>query len=130
MPVRPESAKILMVGGEEVVLGTSAAYIGFKYELDVQTADSGTEALKKLVSDDFGVIVLVHKEPYFDGIEFTKKVREIGYETPIVVYSSDRKEETILRALGNGANFFLKRDSSNEAEFAVLFSLINEAMAR
>ncbi|MDD1767182.1 MAG: PAS domain S-box protein [Methanomassiliicoccales archaeon] len=125
-----ESAKILMVGGDEVVLGTSAAHMGFKYALDVQMADSAAEALKKLVSQDYEAIVLVHKEPYFDGIEFTKKVRESGYQTPIIVYSSDRKEETILRALGSGANFYLRRDSSTEAEFAVLFSLINESMAR
>jgi PAS domain S-box-containing protein len=130
MSVVTESAKILMVGGDEVILGTSAAHMGFKYTLDVQLADSATEALKKLVSQDYEAIVLVHREPYFDGIEFTKRVRELGNQTPIIVYSSDRKEESILRALGNGANFYLKRDSSTEAEYAVLFSLINEAMAR
>jgi len=130
MTVGAESARVLMVGGDKVLLDVSAAHIGLKYALDVQLADSANTALNKLVAEDYEAIVLVHKEPHFDGIEFTKRVRELGYQTPIIVYSSDRSEESILRALGNGANFYLKRDAINEGEYAVLFSLIHEASAR
>jgi len=52
MTVGAESARVLMVGGDKVLLDVSAAHIGLKYALDVQLSDSSVAALNKLVAED------------------------------------------------------------------------------
>src|SRR3954466_1483346 len=73
-------------------------------------AHSGAEALKKLLGQDFAVILLDVQMPGMDGFETAKLVRERERSryTPIIFLTAyDRSEAAVARGYGVGAVDFL-----------------------
>ena len=56
-------------------------------EYDAEEAKDGVEALEKVHSmgDDLHLIILDIKMPRMNGIEFLKKMRDEGIDTPVVI---------------------------------------------
>ena len=64
------------------------------YELNVETADSGFEAIEKVEAASgsgvtYDIIFMDHMMPHMDGIETTQKLREYGYKGPIVALTAN-----------------------------------------
>jgi len=80
------------------------------YQLNIETADSGVEALKKIESGkSYDIIFMDHMMPILDGIETTHKLREIGYRGIIVALTANAlvgNEEMFMR---NGFNGFISK---------------------
>ena len=73
-------------------------------------ANSGPEALKKLLAQDFAVILLDVQMPGMDGFETAKliRARERTRYTPIIFLTAyDRSEAAVARGYGVGAVDFL-----------------------
>jgi len=70
---------------------------------DVETAADGREALKKLESGPFDIIVIDLKMPGMDGITLQKRVREIDRSAAIVILTAYASVETAVEALKLGA---------------------------
>jgi signal transduction histidine kinase/CheY-like chemotaxis protein len=60
------------------------------YELKVDTALSGYEAIEKVKSGNvYDIIFMDHMMPKMDGIEATEIIRDLGYERPIVALTAN-----------------------------------------
>ncbi|MDD4564480.1 MAG: ATP-binding protein [Eubacteriales bacterium] len=60
------------------------------YGLKIETAGSGFEALDKVQSGKvYDIIFMDHMMPKMDGIETTQKLRQLGYEAPIVALTAN-----------------------------------------
>jgi CheY-like chemotaxis protein len=106
---QPVSADILMVDDRpENLLALEAilADLGQK----MVKAHSGSEALKKLLGQDFAVILLDVQMPGMDGFETAKLIRERERTryTPIIFLTAyDRSEQAVAKGYGVGAVDFL-----------------------
>ena len=60
------------------------------YELQVETCDSGYEAIERLRRGEaYDVVFMDHMMPGMDGVETTKAIREMGYAAPIVALTAN-----------------------------------------
>lgn len=78
---------------------------GFK----IECYDNSEDALAKfdLDSDKYSVVISDYKLPDMSGIEFTKKMRELGHHVPIIIMTSSRTIDVALSAIEAGAYDFV-----------------------
>jgi len=80
---------VLVVDDVEINLYV-ACEILLSYKLEVEMADSGIAAIEKIVNGKkYDVIFMDHMMPKMDGIETTKKLRELGYTGFIVALTAN-----------------------------------------
>jgi CheY-like chemotaxis protein len=71
------------------------------YELSIDSADSGFTAIEKIgCGNSYDIIFMDHMMPKMDGLETTKRLRDIGYRQPIVALTAN--------AVAGQADIFLK----------------------
>ncbi len=92
--------KILLVDDEEQVLrGVSRMLESEMEDWEVETAESGDEALQLLESDQFNVIVSDMRMPGMDGAQLLGQVASRFPKILRVVLSGQADRETVMRAI-------------------------------
>jgi two-component system chemotaxis response regulator CheY len=82
------------------------------YKCDILDAMNGQEALDILAMDNtVELIILDINMPVMNGVQFLEKARILGISRhiPIIIISTEGKEEDTLRGLKLGARGFLKK---------------------
>ena len=79
--------------------------------LRVTEADDGVDALRKLATARFDIIVTDINMPIMDGLKLIRRVRTdpIHKDTPIVVITTEGAQEDRHRALQLGANAYITK---------------------
>jgi two-component system, chemotaxis family, chemotaxis protein CheY len=79
--------------------------------LRVTEADDGVDALRKLATARFDLIVTDINMPIMDGLKLIRRVRtdENHKKTPIIVITTEGAEEDRHRALQLGANAYITK---------------------
>ena len=72
--------KILVVDDDKLILGTLRRLLR-KEGFEVETAQSGLEALEKIKNSDFNLIITDIRMPNMDGIETIKEARKYLLES-------------------------------------------------
>jgi DNA-binding NtrC family response regulator len=96
------SARILVVDDEDIVRASCRRALG-NGERTVDTAASGTEALKKIDEGHYDVVLLDIKMPDVDGLEVLQRVKESHPEIEVVMVTGLSQIETAVRAMKLGA---------------------------
>src|SRR5574339_763933 len=112
---------ILIVDDHEVVRNGIRAYLETVKEFQVVgEAASGEDALK-LVSDLIPDIVLLDLiMPGMDGVETTRRIKQISPRTQVVVLTSYHEDAHIFPALKAGATSYILKDMKMEKLVEVL----------
>lgn len=83
-----------------------------RYKCKIVSAMNGQDALDKLAANpDTDLILCDINMPVLNGLEFVKKAREqAAYQNiPIIMVSTEGKEEDTLKALSLGARGYVKK---------------------
>jgi two-component system chemotaxis response regulator CheY len=83
-----------------------------RYKCDIIDALNGQEGLDKLAKNpDVNLILLDINMPLMNGLEFIKKVKDLGKynNIPIIIVSTEGKEEDTMRGLALGAKGYVKK---------------------
>ena len=81
--------RVLVVDDVESNLYVAKGFL-MPYKIAVETADSGAQAIAKIEANQaYDIIFMDHMMPDMDGIETTKKIRELGYKHPIVALTAN-----------------------------------------
>ena len=93
--------KVLVVDDIEANLYVACGLLGF-YSLNVETCTSGQDAIDKVAAgSQYHIIFMDHTMPGLSGTETMEKLREMGYDSPIIVLTAN--------ALIGHSEEFLKR---------------------
>lgn len=103
--------KILVVEDDEMILRT----LEFRLKKDgyaVTAVKDGKEALEKLKSDTFHLVITDLMLPYVTGLEVLSYVKSNLPELPVAILSGADEEGTIIDAFRIGADDFITKPFS------------------
>ena len=83
-----------------------------RYKCAIVNALNGQEGLDKLAKNaDINLVLLDINMPVMNGLDFIKKTKEVGTynHIPIIVVSTEGKEEDTMKALSLGAKGYVKK---------------------
>ncbi len=84
-------------------------------------AENGAEGLLRFKEQVPDVLITDLRMPDMDGLELTRRIRELGYDTPIIITSALSDSETILAAVDRDiTKYIVKPIDANELEQALI----------
>ncbi len=107
------SAKILVVDDEEAIRITLSEILAYE-NYNVVTAPSGRDAVEKLTSEEFDLMLLDIRMPEMDGVEVMKKAGEISPDTQIVMVTGHGSLDTAIEALRHDVHDYLLKPPSRQ----------------
>ena len=107
----PEPITVMIVDDHEMVRNGAKGYLDVQPEIVVVAeAESGEESVQMAQEFIPDVVLMDLVMPGMDGVEATRKVKDISPRTQIVVLTSYHQDEHIFPALQAGAISYLLKD--------------------
>jgi two-component system, NtrC family, nitrogen regulation response regulator NtrX len=101
--------KTILIVDDERSIQESLTMILEYEKYTVECASSGAEALGKIGSSMYAVVILDVKMPGMDGLETLDAIRQINPDLPVVMISGHGTIETAVEATKRGAFDFLQK---------------------
>jgi two-component system chemotaxis response regulator CheY len=104
--------KKVLVVDDSALIHQMYRMVLMRYRCDIIDALNGQDGLDKLAKNaDASLILLDINMPLMNGLEFIKKVKELGHynHIPIIIVSTEGKEEDTMRGLSLGAKGYVKK---------------------
>ncbi len=121
---------VLLIEDDRDMLRITSAYLAKKGKISVHTAVSAGEALELLRTKNYDAIVSDYQMPDMNGIELLKNLRASGNDIPFIIFTGRSREQVVIEALNNGADFYLQKGDEPNAQFIELENMIIQATAR
>jgi len=103
------NARILIVDDIDTNLKVANGLM-LPYKMQVDLRLSGAEAIDAVAKNSYDLVFMDHMMPEMDGIEATRRIREIGKtELPIIALTANAVSGTKEMFLANGFNDFLSK---------------------
>lgn len=122
--------RVLMVDDDPAVLEITKVFLERSADIEVDAFVSALEATERLQDGGYDVIVSDYVMPEMDGISFLKQVRSRGSEIPFILFTGKGREEVVIEALNNGADYYLQKDANPRVLYAELTHQIRQAAER
>lgn len=121
---------ILLVDDQEELLEITRLFLEKGGEISVDTSTSAIKALDMLKEKKYDAIVSDYEMPLMNGIEFLKTIKRSGIEKPFIIFTGRSREDIVIEALNNGADFYLQKGTEPKVQFAELRNMIHQAVMR
>jgi len=122
--------RVLYVDDEPGLLEIGKLFLERKGGVCVSTNTSAQDAFNLLNTKNYDAIISDYQMPGMDGIEFLKLVRASGNTIPFIIFTGRGREEIVIQALNEGADFYLQKGGASEAQFAELINKVTYAVER
>jgi len=121
---------LLYVDDEPGLLEIGRLFLEQTGEFTVTCALSAKEGLGLLGRNSFDAIIADYQMPGMDGIELLKEVRTSHGQIPFILFTGRGREEIVIAAINNGADFYLQKGGEPKAQFAELAHKLRQAIGR
>ncbi|MEN6396352.1 MAG: PAS domain S-box protein, partial [Methanoregula sp.] len=121
---------ILYVDDEPGLLEVGKLFLEHCGEVIVDTVTSAPEALTLLAIKNYDGIISDYQMPDMDGIEFLKIIRASGKTIPFILFTGRGREEVVIQALNEGADFYLQKGGEPQSQFTELTNKVRYAIMR
>jgi PAS domain S-box-containing protein len=111
---------ILYVDDEPALLEIGKLFLENSGITTVDTVTSAPKALLALAKKRYDAIISDYQMPEMDGIEFLKQVRASKNPVPFIIFTGRGREEIVIQALNEGADFYLQKGGEPVSQFAEL----------
>ncbi len=122
--------RVLCVDDEPELLKIAKLFLERDGVFVVNTLPSATEAMEQLNTNQYDAIVADYAMPEMDGIAFLRALKAMGNTTPVIIFTGRGREEVVIEALNNGADFYLQKGGNPTAQFTELAKKIHYAVSR
>ncbi len=122
--------QVLYVDDEPDLLYLGKTFLEHLGNISVATAPSASVALSLIRDTSFEVIVSDYQMPGMDGIEFLKTIRGLGQSIPFILFTGKGREEVVIQALNEGADFYLQKGGDPKAQFTELAHKVRQSVER
>jgi len=121
---------VLYVDDEEVLLEICKQFLERSGDLTVEVSISAKNALDLITSKRFDAIISDYQMPEMDGIELLKEVRSRYSDLPFILFTGKGREEVVIDAINNGADFYLQKGGDPKSQFVELEHKVLQAIRR
>lgn len=101
--------RAIYVDDDPNLLEVIKEYLEIDEDIVIETSTSAQTVLTSLSKNRFDIIISDYEMPNMNGLEFLKKVRSSGNQTPFILFTGKAREEIVTEALNLGANFYLQK---------------------
>jgi PAS domain S-box-containing protein len=119
---------LLYVDDEPALLEIGRLFLQRDTDIIVDTAESADAALESMKTKSYDAIVSDYQMPGMNGIEFLKAIRSAGDPIPFIIFTGKGREEVVIEALNDGADFYLQKGGDPRSQFAELSHKIRQAV--
>jgi PAS domain S-box-containing protein len=119
---------ILYVDDEQSLLEIGKLFLERSGQFSVDIITSAPAALTLLNSKNYDAIISDYQMPEMDGIGFLKRVRTSGNTIPFILFTGKGREEVVIQAINEGADFYLQKGGEPKSQFAELAHKIRQAV--
>jgi len=121
---------LLYIDDEPALLEIGRLFLERTGDFTVTCTGSGQEALRELVKTRFDAIVSDYQMQGMDGIELLKAVRNSYGRIPFILFTGKGREEVVIAAINNGADFYIQKGGEPKAQYAELAHKLRQAITR
>ena len=125
----PAVLTVLYVDDEPDLLEIARIFLEHSGNFAIETCTSVSEAEAKLQEKHYDAIVSDYQMPEKDGIAFLKYIRGTYGRIPFILFTGKGREEVVIQALENGADFYLQKGGEPRSQFAELRNKIEKAVS-
>jgi len=101
---------VLIADDEELFRKSITLFLRSTSRYDVDSVESGTDALNALQRQHYDVLILDYKMPYLTGLDVLQKMAEDKIETPTIMFTGAGTENIAIEALKLGAYDYIRKD--------------------
>jgi len=121
---------VLLVDDEPAILDIARAFLERHGEFSVTTALSAEEGIRLLQEQSFDAVVSDYEMPVVNGLDFLISIRETGNKVPFIIFTGRGREDVVIEALNQGANYYIQKGGDPRAQFTELAYKIRESVRR
>nr|WP_320160312.1 PAS domain S-box protein [uncultured Methanoregula sp.] len=121
---------ILYVDDEPVLLDLCRIFLERTGDFKVDTLESATGVPRLLEEKHYDAIIADYQMPEMDGITLLKTVRTQFGDIPFILFTGRGREEIVIEALNNGADFYLQKGGDARSQFTELAHKVRQAVSR
>ncbi|HVP95482.1 MAG TPA: response regulator [Methanoregulaceae archaeon] len=121
---------ILLIEDDAALLELTRDYLGRSGTVTADTAQSAEDALIKIGRRSYDAVISDYLLPDMDGITLLKRLRASDNYVPFIIFTGRSREQVVIEALNNGADFFLQKGGDPKTHFAELENMIMQAISR
>ena len=115
---------------EPELLEISKIFLEMDGLIRITSVTGGEEALRLLRECGFDAIISDYRMLVMNGIELLKEIRSQGDSTPFVIFTGKGREDVVIHALEEGADFYLQKGRDPHAIYAELSHNVRRAAER
>ena len=116
--------KVLLIDDDSSLLEISKEFLELDRKIFTDIANSAEEALVSIKGNEYDVVVSDFDMPDKNGIQLLKELRRDGCKVPFILFTGKGREEVVIEALNNGADFYLQKGGQPSSQFAELSHMI------
>jgi PAS domain S-box-containing protein len=121
---------VLCVDDEPDLLAITKAFLELPGTIAVDTATSAQQALEMLGLVSYDALVSDFQMPGMDGIALLVRIRKDQGDLPFILFTGRGREEIVIEALNQGADFYLQKGGDPKSQFTELYHKILQAVSR
>ncbi|WP_317587798.1 PAS domain S-box protein [Vibrio sp. EA2] len=122
-------AKVLLVEDNEINQEVALELLR-KLQLDVDLAGNGAEALEKVKTSEYDVILMDIQMPVMDGLTASQQIRQLGKTMPIIAMTAHAMDEDKKRSKHAGMNDYVTKPINPDSLYQALIKWTPEQIAR
>jgi len=126
---RKKPVRVLVVDDESALAELAQIFLA-RENFFTDAAGSADDALKKIARYPFDAVVSDYQMPGKNGIELLREVRVSFPSMPFILFTGRGREEVVIQALNEGADFYLQKGGDPKSQFAELSHMILRAVER
>ena len=121
---------VLYVDDEEGLLGLGKIFLERMGNFVVEITDSPLKAIELIGSSRYDAIISDYEMPGMNGIDLLKEVRKRYGDLPFILFTGRGREEVVIQAINNGADFYLQKGGDPKSQFAELEHKVTQAVLK
>lgn len=121
---------VLYVDDEPAILDTCKKILERTGSFSVTIALSGKEALEKIHSEPFDIVIADYQMADINGLDLLKIIRNEYPELPFIIFTGKGREQVVIDAFENGVDFYVQKGGDAKSQYAELAHKIEQAVEK